>query len=148
MELQHLSYQVYQLLYQNDGEEPAGADLLGQAESYLEEMSEYDSKLASIVEMVQSGMAQIVEAGQQISRYGEDLEADPERLAEIEARIRLLKNICRKYGPELADAIALQQKLQRELAQLTDSGQSLEVLEREHQGLYSSSNESVANSLN
>ncbi|WP_036479210.1 DNA repair protein RecN [Myxosarcina sp. GI1] len=133
VELQQLSYQVYQLLYQNDNEAAAAADLLGEAESHLSEMTEYDSELTAILEMVQSGIAQIVEAGQQINRYGEDLEADPERLAEIEARIRLLKNICRKYGPDLADAIALESKLKQELAQLTDSGQSIEVLQQEHQ---------------
>jgi DNA repair protein RecN (Recombination protein N) len=132
VELQQLSYQAYQILYQSDTEEPAAADLLAKAESCLLEMTEYDSGLATILEMVQSGLAQIVEAGQQINDYGEELEADPERLGEIEARIRLLKQICRKYGPDLSDAIEFYDKLQRELAELTDNGQSLEVLEQEY----------------
>jgi DNA repair protein RecN (Recombination protein N) len=96
-------------------------------------MVEYDPELASILEMVQSGLAQIVEAGQQISGYSEDLEADPERLDEIETRIRQLKNICRKYGPDLSDAITLYEQLQRELAQITDGGQSIASLQQEYQ---------------
>ncbi len=132
VELQQLGYQAYQILYQSDTEEPAAADLLAKAESCLLEMSEYDGGLAPILEMVQSGLAQIVEAGQQINDYGEGLEADPERLGEIEARIRLLKQICRKYGPDLSDAIAFYHKLQQELAELNDKGQSLEILEREY----------------
>lgn len=133
VELQQLGHQAYQILYESDTEEPAAADLLGKAESCLMEMTEYDGELAPILEMVQSGLAQIVEAGQQINSYSDGLEADPERLSDIEARIRLLKNICRKYGPDLSDAIAFYQKLQSELAQITDGGQSIEVLEQEYQ---------------
>ena len=133
VELQQLSYQAYQFLYQTETEEPAAADLLAKAESAVMEMAEYDGELRSILEMVQSGLAQIVEAGQQLYSYGEGLEADPERLAEIEARIRLLKQICRKYGPELKDAIALYQQLQQELSSLTSGEQSLEILEQEYQ---------------
>lgn len=133
VELQQLGRQAYEILYESDTDEPAAADLLGKAESCLMEMTEYDGELAPILEMVQSGLAQIVEAGQQINSYGEGLEADPERLNDIEARIRLLKNICRKYGPDLSDAVAFYQKLQSELAQITDGGQSIEALEQEYQ---------------
>ncbi|MEL6440316.1 MAG: DNA repair protein RecN [Cyanobacteria bacterium J06621_8] len=133
VELQQLGNQTYQLLYEGDNDAPAGADLLGKAESCLMEMAEYDSELSSILEMVQSGLAQIVEAGQQINSYSEGLEADPERLGEIEDRIRQLKNVCRKYGPDLADAIALQEKLESELALITGEGQSIEALEQSYQ---------------
>ena len=133
VDLQQLGNQAYQLLYEGDNDAPASADLLGQAESCLIEMAEYDPELSSILEMIQSGLAQIVEAGQQIYSYSEDLEADPERLEEIETRIRQLKNICRKYGPDLSDAIALYEQLQQELAQITGKGQSIEALEQEYQ---------------
>ena len=132
VELQQLGNQAYQMLYEGEQDAPAGADLLGQAESCLMEMVEYDSELAPILEMVQSGLAQIVEAGQQINSYSEGLEADPERLSEIETRIRQLKNICRKYGPDLADVIALYEQLQLELAQITDDGQSVMALQQEY----------------
>ena len=133
VELQQLGNQAYQLLYEGEQDAPAGADLLGKAESCLMEMAEYDSELAPILEMVQSGLAQIVEAGQQINSYSEGLEADPQRLEEIETRIKQLKNVCRKYGPDLADAIALQEQLQQELALITGGGQSIEALEQIYQ---------------
>ena len=132
VELQQLGNQTYNLLYEGD-DVPAGADLLGKAESCLMEMAEYDSELSYILEMVQSALAQIVEAGQQINGYSEGLEADPERLEEIETRIRQLKNVCRKYGPDLSDAIALYEQLQQELALITGGGQSIEALEQEYQ---------------
>ena len=133
VELQQLGNQAYQMLYEGDDDAPAGADLLGKAESCLMEMVEYDSELNPILEMVQSGLAQIVEAGQQINSYSEGLEADPERLEEIENRIRQLKQVCRKYGPDLSDAIALEQQLKSELALITGNGQSIAALEETYQ---------------
>ena len=133
VELQQLGNQTYQMLYEGDDDAPAGADLLGKAESCLMEMAEYDPELNPILEMVQSGLAQIVEAGQQINSYSEGLEAGPERLGEIETRIRQLKNICRKYGPDLSDAIALYEQLQEELQLITGGGQSIAALEESYQ---------------
>ena len=133
VELQQLGHQAYQMLYEGDNDEPAAADLLGKAESCLMEMTEYNNELNPILEMVQSGLAQIVEAGQQISSYSDGLESDPERLSDIESRIRQLKNICRKYGPDLVDAIALYEKLQAELNQITNSGQSIAALQQEYE---------------
>ena len=133
VELQQLSYQAYQLLYQNDLGESAIADLLGTAEGLLTDMSQYDEAIASILEMVRGALTQVVEASQQLSTYGDSLESDPQRLNEVEERIVLLKRLCRKYGPTLKDAIAYEQKLAQELAELTDQDQSVEKLEQEYE---------------
>jgi DNA repair protein RecN (Recombination protein N) len=131
VDLQHQSYAVYQLLYQNDtGEAIAVADLLGKAESTLIDMVEIDASLQSTLDLVSLALAQVTEAGREINYYGDALEADPDRLAEIEERIRTLKLICRKYGPSLADAIEHQLSIQAELTQLTGAGASLEELEQ------------------
>lgn len=132
VELQASSYQLYQLLYQNEHGERAASDLLGEAEIILKEMSKHDSHLNSVLEMVRSALNQVVEAGQQIHGYGESLEADPQYLEAVEARIQLLKRICRKYGPSLAEAIAYEQKLKWELQELKEDSQSLEILEEEY----------------
>ena len=130
VELQQLSYQAYQLLYQNDSEAAAAADLLGQAESQLQTMANYDESATNpLLEMVQSALTQVVEVGNQLNHYSSRLETDPARLSEIEERIVLLKRLCRKYGPSLSEVIAYQEKLQVELSDLTDSEQSLEKLE-------------------
>jgi DNA repair protein RecN (Recombination protein N) len=131
VELQQLSYQANQILYQNDGgDNPAVADLLGDAENLLKEMVEYDPQLDSILEMVRNALTEVVEAGHQLSTYGDNLETDPEHLAQIEERIRALKQICRKYGATLGEAIAYRDKLQAELDELTGGGQSIDDLEK------------------
>ncbi|MBD1911010.1 MULTISPECIES: DNA repair protein RecN [unclassified Leptolyngbya] len=131
VDLKQQSYEVYQALYQNDSGGEACADLLGRAENTLTDMLRYDSQIQPILDMVIEAMAQVEEAGRQINSYGEDLETDPERLEEVEQRILQLRQICKKYGPTLADAIALHNQLQADLESLTDGGQSLETLEKQ-----------------
>ena len=134
VDLQQQSYAVYQLLYQNDtGESIAVADLLGKAEATLMDMVEIDTSLQSTLDLVTLALEQITEAGREINYYGDALEADPDRLSEIEERIRTLKLICRKYGPSLTEAIEYEQTVQTELAQLTGAGVSLEELEQQAQ---------------
>ncbi|NJR49540.1 MAG: DNA repair protein RecN [Leptolyngbyaceae cyanobacterium CSU_1_3] len=130
VELQQQSYQVYQALYQNEMGEKACSDLLSKAESLLTDMLRYDEQIQPILDLVTSALAQVQEAGQEINAYGDGLETDPQRLQEVEERIIELKQICRKYGPTLADAIALQQSLQTELEEITGAGQSLADLEK------------------
>jgi DNA repair protein RecN (Recombination protein N) len=133
VELQQQSYQIYQALYENDSGGEACADLLGKAEDTLLAMERYDPDIKPILELVSNALAQVEEAGRQINTYGENLETDPKRLQDVQERIIVLKQICRKYGPTLAEAIAYSQRLQGELDQLSGGGQSLEVLEKNFQ---------------
>ncbi|MBD2444937.1 DNA repair protein RecN [Dolichospermum sp. FACHB-1091] len=133
VDLQQMSYKVYQALYQDDQETPTAADLLADGEMILTQMIEYDSQLQSLLELVRDAVAAVMEVGRQINIYGEGLEADPQRLEEVEERIRELKQICRKYGPTLTEAIAYYQRIQNELAELNNNEQSIETLEQEEQ---------------
>lgn len=128
VELKQQSYAVYQALYQNEQGGLAAADLLGQAEAILTDMHAYDAQLGGILELVSSALTQVAEAGRQINAYGSCLEIDPDRLQVVEARIQELKQICRKYGPTLGDAIAYTEQIRQELAELTAAGETLEAL--------------------
>jgi DNA repair protein RecN (Recombination protein N) len=128
--LQKQSYEIYQMLYQNEnGEFLACADLLGQAEGILLDMVTIDNQVQPILDVVADALAQIEQAGRDINFYGANIEADPVRLQEVQERITELKAICRKYGPTLGDAIELRDNLQSELESLTGGGQSLADLE-------------------
>ncbi|AFZ02459.1 DNA repair protein RecN [Calothrix sp. PCC 6303] len=131
VDLQQMSYTAYQALYQNDGDNPTANDLLGDTESLLTDMIEYDSGLQYLLDMIRDAQTAVSEVAREINTYGEELEADPQRLEEVEARIRELKQICRKYGPSLAEVITHYNRVQAELAALTDSEQSVESLEKQ-----------------
>ena len=133
VDLQQMSYKVYQALYQDDQETRTAADLLADGEMTLTHMVEYDPQLQSLLELVRDAVAAVMEVGRQISIYGEGLEADPQRLEEVDERIRELKQICRKYGPTLTEAISYYERIQTELAELNNSEQSIETLEQQEQ---------------
>ncbi|AFY32035.1 DNA repair protein RecN [Calothrix sp. PCC 7507] len=133
VDLQQMSYKVYQALYQNDDETPTAGDLLADSEVSLNDMVEYDTQLQPLLDLVKDAQTAVMEVARQINAYGESLEADPQRLEEVEERIRELKQICRKYGPTLQEAIAYYQRIQGELAELNDGEQSIENLEQQEQ---------------
>jgi len=128
VELQRQSYEVYQSLYQAD-EGSAAADVLGKAEATLSEMVEYDREIAPILDLVSDALVRVTEAGKAINAYGAQLAADPDRLEIAESRMRQLKQICRKYGPTLGDAIDLYHELHAQVEGLTGGGDSIEEIE-------------------
>ncbi len=138
-QLEEQSYRVYQLLYENDHDQPAAADLLGKAERILTEMAVYDQQIQPLVSLVGEALAQIQEVSRQVYSYREQIEADPTSLQQIEERVLRLKQICRKYGPTLADALERQAYLQTQLAELNSQESAhLElatVIKQQHQEL-------------
>jgi DNA repair protein RecN (Recombination protein N) len=129
VDLQQQSYQVYQLLYQNDsGEISAAADLLGTAENVLMGMVDIDPQLQTILDAVSNGLSQIIYAGREVNSYGDGLEADPARLEEIEERLRFLKQLCRRFNNDLAGVMEYYQQIQADLADLMGVGESIEAL--------------------
>ncbi len=141
VDLQQMSYQVYQALYQSDGDTPTVTDLLGDSENTLTDMVEYDTHLTPLLDLIRDAQTAVAEVARQINAYGEALEADPQRLEEVEDRIRELKLIIRKYGPTLADAIAHYHRISAELAALTDSEQSVEALEKQEKQAFATLND-------
>lgn len=136
VELQQMSYKVYQSLYQNDNDTPAATDLLADSEATLTDMVGYDTQLQPLLDLVRDAQTMIMEVARQINAYGSSLEADPQRLQEVEERIQELKQICRKYGPTLTEAIAHYQRILEELAELNDSEQSIESLEQQERACF------------
>ncbi len=129
VELQQQSYEAYQLLYDHP-QGGACADQLGNAVTILERMAAIDEQVTPVLDLVQEALTQVQEAGTQVHRYGDSLDTDPQRLADVEARLLQLKQICRKYGPALKDAIAHQSRIEQDLAELTGGGASLGELEK------------------
>ncbi|MDC0832169.1 DNA repair protein RecN [Leptolyngbya valderiana BDU 20041] len=129
VELQQQSYRVYQALYDSDDDAAAASDLLGDAEAVLDDMVQFDDRVESILTLVREALVRVEEAGQQINAYADDLEVDPERLQAVNERVRHLKQICRKYGPTLADAIDRYRTLQGQLEDLDSRDRSVEALE-------------------
>ncbi|MBW4485575.1 MAG: DNA repair protein RecN [Tildeniella torsiva UHER 1998/13D] len=131
VDLQQNSYAAYQILYESDAGESACADLLGKAEAILIDMERYDPAITSILGMVSEALTQIEEAGRAINAYGASVEADPQRLEEVEERMRQLKALCRRFSRTLPELVAYRDEVNQALAELSGEGQSIEALEAE-----------------
>ena len=129
VELQKQSYEAYQVLYESDGSFDSCSDLLGRVEQLLSSMQRFDEDVTPILDLVSDALAQAEEAGRQINTYGENLETDPTRLAEVEERMSYLKQLCRKYGRDLPELIEYYQEIQVALDALNGDGQTIEALE-------------------
>ena len=131
VDLQQNSYAAYQILYESDAGESACADLLGKAEAILIDMERYDPAITSILAMVSEALTQIEEAGRAINAYGASVEADPQRLEEVEERMRQLRALCRRFNRTLPELVAYRDEVIQSLAELSGEGQSIESLEAE-----------------
>ena len=81
----------------------------------LSALAEYDPALGEVAELLQSVQAELADAVSTLRRYGDRVDLDPARLAEVERRIEAVLAAARKYRvppPELPGLLdAWQQRL-------------------------------------
>lgn len=112
-------------------QEDAAADLLGRALTFLTDAAKVDSTLAPIVQSLQSARVEVDEAARELGRYRGSLDADPNRLAEVEDRLDVLKRLCRKHAATLEGVIARRTEVERELTTLENRAEILAALDQE-----------------
>ncbi len=103
--------------------EPAAESMLAQVQNKLINLVEFDAQLKEAADGVDSALIQLEEASRTLNRYLQRAELDPERLAEVEARIQAVHNTARKYRSkpeELPDLLSACQTRMTELENLTD----------------------------
>ena len=116
---------AYDALY--EGNVSASA-LIRSAAKQLEELSRFDEKFRESLTQLDSARITVEDIGQSLRDYAEDVEASPERLAEVEDRLAAIDRLKRKYGPALADVIALGEELERKLNEMENKDEVLRRL--------------------
>jgi DNA repair protein RecN (Recombination protein N) len=106
-------------------------DGLGAATRTLTDLARLDPSQQGLVEAVNGAFDAVEELGRALSRYAATVEADPERLAEIEDRLDLLHNLQRKYGATVAEIIAFGEEAARERDELLHAEDRLAELKDE-----------------
>ena len=113
-------------------EAPAATALLRTASHARQEISDLDASVRELSERLNDALFALEDVAAGIRDYRDEIESDPGRLAEVEERLDLLRNLQRKYGGTLADVLAFADDAAAELEMLTGSGMSAEALaERE-----------------
>ncbi len=130
-EIEDSIYKTVANLSGGDSDETSAIEKLQESLSLIDSISEYAEDLANARELLEASLANADEASQQLRRYGDSIDTDPETLAGIEDRLAILASIKRKYGPELKQAIALRNDLENEIDQLENASAEVENLSGE-----------------
>jgi DNA repair protein RecN (Recombination protein N) len=113
---------TYRLLY--EAEEGASVlDALARAESELSALIRIDPSVEPIASALESALVQVQEAAHDVAAYRDTVQADPERLTEIEERRALLQGLLRKYGESVAAVLAYAAEKTQELRALQSAGE-------------------------
>jgi DNA repair protein RecN (Recombination protein N) len=112
----------------SDGELNADA-LTTRAIDLLADVTDYDAQLASLVEVLRGAQAQLEDAAHTLNAYLGRTEPDPERLAELDARMSAWMSLARRYRRPPAELPALLAQWKAELASL-DAATDLDALEK------------------
>ena len=108
--------------------------LLGQARRALDAQAGDDSELDVLAGRLADLAAGAADLGAELSEYGERIEADPQRLAEIESRRATLAALTRKYADErtgsggLDGVLRWAQDARARLAEIDVSDEALQAL--------------------
>src|SRR5687768_8290495 len=110
--LQRLCSEAYGVLYDSD---EAALARLGTVWKRVGELAEVDPTFQPHVDARDAIKSQLEDLALTLRAYGENIDASPARLQEVEDRLALLERLKRKYGPALADVIAKKDALARQL---------------------------------
>jgi DNA repair protein RecN (Recombination protein N) len=101
----------------------------------LKDLSAIDSRLAGIVELCESGRAQIEEAAREVGSYRERVEFDPGRLEQINDRLDLIQRLRKKYGSTIEDILEFGERARAELDRMERSSEEIERCKSEIQAV-------------
>ncbi|MFC4712021.1 DNA repair protein RecN [Planococcus dechangensis] len=107
--------------------ESKGLDWVGNAMSELEHAAAVDEQFQEASESVAGAFYQLQDTSTEIKRILDQLEFDPERLAEIEQRMTLLQSLKRKYGASVEDMLLYHEERADELDKLLNRDQRLRL---------------------
>jgi DNA repair protein RecN (Recombination protein N) len=119
--------ELHEALY---GGEASLADRLAEARSKLARLVRFDPALEEVLPHLEDAYHAVNEAGRRLGDYATATEHDPARLEKIRGRLDVLFRLKRKYGPDLDDVLATEERVVKELRELEDADHDLDSLRR------------------
>jgi DNA repair protein RecN (Recombination protein N) len=113
--LQKLCDEAYGALYESD---EAALARLATVWKRVAELAEVDPLFQSHLDARDAIKSQLQDLAFLLRSYGQNIDASPAKLQEVEDRLVLIERLKRKYGPTLANVIAAQESLARQLDSL------------------------------
>ena len=114
-----------------DNEENAIEGMLGQCVNDIQLLSQTDSKLLTVHELLNNAQIQIQEALSELRHYADELDLDPARLVQMETRIGEILQLARKHRTTADELVPLLPSLQTELTHLEHADSRLEDIQKQ-----------------
>ncbi len=119
---------AYESLY--DGATSASS-LIKTAERMVEELARYDSAFQETAAQLAAARATVEDSSSTLRDYAGNINASPERLAELEDRLALIDRLKRKYGQTLDEVIAYGADAAQKFAEMENRDEVIAGIERE-----------------
>jgi DNA repair protein RecN (Recombination protein N) len=115
-------------LYDAEG---AICDELGRLANEIESASAFDGTLLPLARTIDGARAELADAARELARYADSVEANPERLNEVEERLFRLEKWLIKHGPTTEDLVAYKDEIEKSLRDMASaSGRASELSKR------------------
>lgn len=123
---------AYETLY----ESPDSVSTLARAVARrLDELARIDETMQPVRQALEPALVAIEDVAYSLRDYLGRVEANPERLEEIESRLAAIDKLKRKYGASVEEIVAFGEDVARRIAEVETAGERLEELKREQKKL-------------
>ncbi|MBK7897797.1 MAG: DNA repair protein RecN [Anaerolineaceae bacterium] len=127
-QLMKAASEAVNLLTGMDDESQAVADMLGQVERSLVQLTRYDETKGPLLERLQGLIYQLSEVSSELQSYLDEVEYNPKRLDFVEERLELINQLKRKYGESITAILAMRDRAKTDLARIDNSEERIAEL--------------------
>lgn len=124
--IKNITEEAERLLYSESG---SAVERLGAAVKALRDLSTLDDKLANAAKSLEESLYTVEDTASFLRSYSESVEADPDGLENVLARIDLINRLKKKYGGTVSDILKKKEDIENELSSLADYEERLASLE-------------------
>src|SRR6185312_9188797 len=119
---------AYEALYESQNSVLTGVRTAGRQ---LEELAKYEPRFAESLKLLDSARADLEDISASARDYAAQIDASPERLAEVDDRLATIDRLKRKYGSNVEEIIAFAEDLRQKLNEVENRDEVLRSLRRE-----------------
>jgi DNA repair protein RecN (Recombination protein N) len=116
-----------ELLYFTEG---SASEKIGSVLQMVTDISTIDPALAPLMESLKTALYAVEDAGKELKGYAGRVSFDPDRLNEIQERLRLIESLKKKYGSTVPDILAFSEKAKEELLGIERSEERISELKK------------------
>ncbi len=113
------------MLFSGDGVIKSAYDLISDSINNFRGLRGLDNDLEVVLSDLEDLMYRVEDAAGHLKKFSADKEYNPERMQEIEDRLRLINNLQRKYGKSIKEILAYKDELLEKIEHINNSKQRL-----------------------